>query len=200
VALGERGVLSAAAAAPTLACVGDGLAGLRAVARFTDQIWPLPAEEMPRIPSRTRGLGAPQDAAQHGFRVGSRVRLVLELDRTGHLLLLDEGPEGMLYCLCPSWFAPQTRVQAGRVYLPLPQSRYDAFEVSGRPGREHLLAIVSDEPLGLDWMPVEPRVPSRVLTPVDIETLLAKIRALAGDQWVALSTYFDVLAAGEPQT
>ena len=28
----------------------------------------------------------------------------------GQLLLLDEGPEGILYCLCPSDFAPDTRL------------------------------------------------------------------------------------------
>jgi hypothetical protein len=72
-------------------------------------------------------------------------------------------------------------------------SRYDSFVVTGKPGREHLLAIVTGEPLGLDWLPTEPKVPARVLIQADVDTLLARLRGLAGDRWAALSTYFDVI-------
>jgi serine/threonine protein kinase len=172
------------------------LQSLRAIARFTDQIWPLPAERVPRSAARSavRGLGAPQDDVQHGHRLGSRVCLAIESDRAGHLLLLDEGPEEIIYCLCPSWFAPDTRLPIGRSYLPQAGSRYDSFVVTGKPGREHLLAIVSEEPLGLDWGPTDPRIPARVLKQADIETLLARLRSLDRNQWMALSTYFDVVA------
>lgn len=170
-----------------------GLDGLRAIAKFTDQIWPLPAERSQPAGMRMRGLGAPQADVQHGFRVGNRVRLALELDRAGQLLLLDEGPEGLLYCLCPSWFAPQSRLEAGRHEFPQRQSRYDAFEISGRPGREHLLAILSDEPLGFDWMPADPHDPARILTSADTDALLTKLKALPDNRWTALSTFFDVL-------
>jgi hypothetical protein len=173
-----------------------GLEGLRTLARFTDQIWPVPADRVHRGGTRSllRDLGAPQDDVQHGHRLGSRICLAIESDRAGHLLLLDEGPTGKIYCLCPSAFAPDTRLAAGRTYLPQQESRYDAFEVSGRPGREHLLAILTDEPLGLDWMPADPKLPARVLSPADIETLLARLRGLEGDRWAALATYFDVIS------
>ena len=52
----------------------------------------------------------------------------------------------------PSWFAPDTRLQAGEFYLPQRGSAYEAFELSGKPGRERMIAIVSDEPLGRDWL------------------------------------------------
>jgi hypothetical protein len=176
--------------------LAQGLEGLRALARFTDQIWPVPADRVHRGITRSglRDLGAPQDDVQHGHRLGSRVCLAIESDRTGHLLLLDEGPSGKIYCLCPSSFAPDTRLAVGRTYLPQRGARYDAFEVSGQPGREHLLAILTDEPLGLDWMPNDQNVPARVLSPADINTLLARLRELEGDRWTALSTYFDVIA------
>jgi len=171
-----------------------GLEGLRALARFTDQIWPVSADRVQRGATRAvlRDLGAPQDDVQHGHRLGSRICLAIESDRAGHLLLLDEGTSGKIYCLCPSVFAPDTRLGAVRTYLPQQGSRYDAFEVSGKPGREHLLAILTDEPLGLDWMPNDPTVPARVLSPTDIDTLLARLRNLEGDRWIALATYFDV--------
>jgi hypothetical protein len=173
-----------------------GLQGLLSVASFTDQIWPVPADRVRRGTARaaTRGLGAPQEDVQHWHRLGSRVCLAIESDREGHLLLLDEGPEGIIYCLCPSWFAPDTRLRPGRTYLPQTGSQYDAFVVTGKPGREHLLAIISDEPLSLNWMPPDARIPSRVLTPADVDALLAGLRNLEGDRWVALSTYFDVVA------
>lgn len=173
-----------------------GLEGLLGVASYTDQVWPMPANRVHRgiTSPATRGLGAPQDDLQHGFRIGGRVCLAIESDREGYLLLLDEGPEGIIYCLCPSWFAPDTHLRAGRSYMPQEGSRYDSFIVTGEPGREHLLAIISEEPLGLDWMPSEPNTPTRTLSQDDINTLLQTLQDMEGDRWVALSTYFDVLA------
>jgi serine/threonine protein kinase len=171
------------------------LQSLRAIARFTDQIWPLPAERAERRAARSgmRGLGAPQPDVQHGYRLGSRVRLALEAERAGHLLLLDEGPEGILYCLCPSHFAPEPRLREGYNELPQTRSHYDSFVVTGQPGREHLLAIVSDAPLELDWLPRDSRAPARALNQSDINLLLARLRDLSAESWVALSTYFEVV-------
>lgn len=187
------GAVASRDALPPPPVPSPGLAGLRSLARLTDQIWPLPADRAHRG-RPTRGLGAPQDDVQHGHRLGSRVCLAVEFDRNGHMLLLDEGPEGIIYCLCPSHFAPDTHLTPGRHYVPQPRSRYDALVVTGKPGREHLLAILTEAPLGLDWMPADPRTPARVLTPTDVATFLAVLRELGADRWVALSTYFDVIA------
>ena len=65
--------------------------------------------------------------------------------------------------------------------------------VTGHPGREHLLAIVSDEPLDLDWMPRDPNVPARVLSHSDLDDLLGLLNALESDRWTVLSTYFDII-------
>ena len=61
-------------------------------------------------------------------------------------------------------------------------ARYDAFVISGQPGREHLLAILTDEPLGLDWRPNDPNVPTQMLNPADIATLLDRLRDREGDR------------------
>ena len=192
----HQGISGRPAVAPEAITAGRGLEGLRALARMTDQIWPLPAEQTGGGTSRgaTRGLGAPQEGVRHGHRLGSKVSIAIETDRDAHLLLLDEGPEGLLYCLCPSWFAPETRLRAGRSYLPQPGAPYSSFVVSGTAGREHLLAILTDEPLGLEWVTADPKIPARVLTATDVESLLARLRELDGDRWTALATYFDVLA------
>jgi hypothetical protein len=176
--------------------IAKGLEGLLNLASFTDQIWPLPADRVQRSASRpiSRGLGAPQDDLQHKYRLGSRVSLAIESDREGYLTLLDEGPEGIVYCLCPSWFAPDNRLQIGRNYLPQEGSRYDSFVVTGEPGREQLLAIITEQKLELDWMPADPRIPARTLSQEDINLLLKQLKNLDGDRWSALSTYFDIVS------
>jgi hypothetical protein len=168
---------------------------LKRLARFTDQLWPVRANEVARgvRGAALRGLGAPQENLTHGFPLGSHMRLVLESDRQGHLLLLDEGPEGKIYCLCPSFFAPDTFLPRGRSVYPQAQARVESFVLTGVPGREELLAIITDEPLELGWMPPMPRVPARVLAADDVATLLDRLRALPAGTWTALATWFDVV-------
>lgn len=180
---------------PILSRVGGGIGGLREVAGFTDRIWPIPAHERPAdamARSSFRGLGAPQDHVERVYRIGSDVCLVIESAREGHLLLLDEGPEGITYCLSPSTFAPFPFITKGRHYLPQQGAHYDSFRITGNPGREHLLAIISDETLDLDWMPSDQNVPARVLDAADINALLAKLRSIKTSNWLALATYFDI--------
>src|SRR5262249_37961973 len=55
--------------------LSQGLQGLRSLAKFTDQLWPVPTEQVRRGATPTRGLGAPQDNVQRGYRLGSRVCL-----------------------------------------------------------------------------------------------------------------------------
>jgi predicted nucleic acid-binding Zn-ribbon protein len=170
------------------------LSGLRAVAKFTDRIWPLPAEKARWKGPKQRDLGAPQTHIQHGHAIGSRVAVALESDSAGFLTFLDEGPSGNIYCLCPSAFAPDAALPAGRSYLPQPGSSYDAFVVTGNPGREHLLAIITKQPLDLAWMPRSPNIPARLLNAEDIELLLSQLKRLDSASWTAYSSYFDVMA------
>jgi hypothetical protein len=172
------------------------LASLRALARFNDCIWPIAADGIRRHqqPRATfRGLGAPQKNAQRTHKIGSRLALVIYAERDGNLLLIDEGHDGIIYCLSPSWFAPDTQISRGLNYLPQTNALYDAFEVSGVPGREHLLAIITDERLELDWMPPDPRSPARVLNTQDVALLLTQLQQRDPASWVAFATYFDVV-------
>src|SRR5262249_2816100 len=103
-------------------------------------------------------------------------------------------PEGIIYCLCPSLFAPDTRLRRERIELPQAGTCDVAFELSGDTlGREHLLAIVSEEPLGLDWLPRDSQTPARLLNEAGIRAMLVRLRDLGQDRWVALATYFDVV-------
>jgi len=173
-----------------------GLQGLRAISRFTNNIWPVAADKQPRGTRQPvfRGMGARPQVAQHQHRLGSRVRLAIDSDREGYLLLLDEGPEKLIYCLCPSQFAPDTHLPKGLTVLPQAGANYDAFVMTGEPGKEQLLAIITDTPLDLDWMSLDASAPARILSEADIEALLTKLRGLDESRWTALATYFDVVA------
>ncbi|HMY70878.1 MAG TPA: protein kinase, partial [Blastocatellia bacterium] len=166
-------------------------ASLRDYARHTPRIQP----ELANANDAQRGMGARPGSPPNRFRQGDQLRLVIDSDWEGHLFLLDEGPEGIIYCLCPSHFAPDTRLRRERCVLPQAGARYDAFELGGgQPGREHLLAIVSDEPLGLDWLPRDAQEPARVLNQANIEMLLARLRALDAACWMAFATHFEIVA------
>jgi hypothetical protein len=172
------------------------LHGLRAVAKFTDRIWPLVVEQQTQpglALYEVRDLGAAREGVEHRIRLGSRVFWALDWDQEAHLLLLDEGPEGKTYCLCPSWFAPDPHVRPGLTLLPQASAGCEPFVVTGVPGREHLLAILTDQPLGLEWMTPDTRVPARVLSQGDIDELLARLRRLESGSWTALATYCDVI-------
>ena len=120
-----------------------GIDRLRAMAKFTQRIW---AE-----PPAYRGLGErpPDVAGPRIFCLGDDIRIALDLDGAGHLLLLDKGPEGTIYCLCPSWFAPVTCIRPGRAYLPQANASWGAFRLTGKPGREYLLAITTEDALAV---------------------------------------------------
>lgn len=173
------------------------LASLRRLARFTDEMWPVAAGSIfdsARF-APTRDLGAVQPDVRHQYSLGSRLQLVIESPRQAHLLMLDIGPPpGKIYCLCPSWFAPDTHLAKGRNVLPR-HSPHDSFLLTGSPGREHVLAVITDDALGLDWSSNDPAHPARVLTADDVEDLLSRLRRLGGDRWSVLATYFDVVPA-----
>lgn len=89
------------------------LQSLRSIASPTNRIQPRLVSE-----AKVRGLGGKPGSAPRRFRQGDRLRLVIDSDWGGYLLLLDEGPEGIIYCLCPSLFAPDTRLRREPIELP----------------------------------------------------------------------------------
>lgn len=160
---------------------------LRALASFNDCIWPF----LMRGSSDYREIGGPP-SRQRVYPIGAHLGIAIAAERSGHLLLLDEGTAGTTYCLCPSWFAKETHIEAGLHYLPQSGARYPFFEVSGTPGREELLAIVSDQPFPNDLMPPEGGPPARVLDAQDVESILVHLQSLNPRSWIALATYFDI--------
>ena len=53
------------------------------------------------------------------------------------MLLLNIGTTKRVYCLCPSLFAPDTQLTPGRTILPLKDSKYPSFVISGNTWLKH---------------------------------------------------------------
>jgi len=174
-----------------------GLDGLWSMAKFTDRIWPLVLERRSDMPQRityeVREYGASQPGVRHKIRLGSYVFWAIEWESPGYLLLLNHGSEGETYCLCPSWFAPSTEIRPGITLFPAEEAHCEPFVLTGIPGRESVLAVITDEPLGLHWMPPEPSIPARVLDRHDLLELGDILRSLRPDHWAVLATDFDVI-------
>lgn len=174
----------------------SGWVRLCALAKPTDRIWPL------RVESRARDASAvsyglsdlrPQVAGNRPqLPLGSRVFWAVRWDSEAHLLLLDRGPEEETFCLCPSWFVPDTRLRPGVSLLPPESARCEPFVVTGVPGREQLVAILSDRPPCADWMPPDRAKPARVLSEDDFDRLLARLQRLEPGSWSALTVSCEI--------
>jgi len=162
------------------------------VAGFTDQIWP--TRPTPSAPaSGIRGLGAPQDGRIGRVRIGDEICLTLEFEEPGYLTLLDRGPEGILYGLCPSAFARDPQVSRGRMQVPQRSSPLQHLNVTGSPGQEELLAIITREPLQLGWAATDPvERPAHVLNSDDVERLIQQLEQLEPNSWTARATSFRI--------
>jgi hypothetical protein len=169
------------------------LDSLRGMARFGNNLWPSRFDAMAASSARLRDLGEVADDICHSFALGEKIQLRLESDQDGILTLLDFGSSGAVYCLSPSAFVPDPRIRAGTTVLPTPTARLAAFTVTGTPGREQLMAVITQSPLPFDWSPA-PGQAARKLVPQDLAALVEHLRALPADQWLAFASYFDVVA------
>jgi hypothetical protein len=160
------------------------------LATLTDRIWPVrPGQSGP---AGVRGLGE-KPGATLKFHLGEKLQVVIDVGEPGHLLLLDAGPEGTIYCLCPSNFARETYMPRGSAVLPQPTAQFPWFQLGGNtPGPERLLAIVSKEPPPFDWSPPDGAL-TRTLRKEDLLALLEWLRAPDSPPWRGFATSFDVL-------
>lgn len=106
------------------------------------------AEELREVPV----LGARRNKSRKSVPVNSDIKYEVKVEREGYLILLEREPSGVVCCLCPSEYAPNSRCSAGVMVLPqCPPSEYATFG-SDEVGREQILALITQELPPLDWL------------------------------------------------
>ncbi|WP_199246525.1 DUF4384 domain-containing protein [[Phormidium] sp. ETS-05] len=127
-----------------------------------DQLWyqlkkqAIPTTQMGPVlakPGQTLNMWAPETQYLKEVPVKSQIKFEVNLERDGYLVLLEKGTSGQLFCLCPSFVAPQPQLSAGPVQLPQETGRVKYFTLTGDGGREEIVALIAKEPPPLDWLP-----------------------------------------------
>ncbi|MEB3178187.1 MAG: DUF4384 domain-containing protein [Nostocaceae cyanobacterium] len=101
----------------------------------------------------TLGMWTPESNYEKLVPWGSLIHFEVNLRVGGHLLLLEKNPGQQIWCLCPSFLAPQPFVSAGKTILPQPGAKRTAFHLQGVPGLEQILAVITKEVPSVDWIP-----------------------------------------------
>jgi hypothetical protein len=86
-------------------------------------------------------------------RLGSRIQFKVDFTTPGYLLLFQRDSSGTMWCFCPSCFAPQSKLESGKTRLPQEGSPINSFPIEGIPGKEEILAIITQDISGLRWLP-----------------------------------------------
>jgi hypothetical protein len=122
-------------------------------------------------PHETRSIRVEETTTDRSYRLGDPIRIEFEASRPCHFALLDVGTSGAVAVLWPNAWHPDSRIEGGRTYaIPGPDTPGPDFVLTGRPGRERLVAIATDDPL--DAPLVDPDgAPFRSLTPDDLARL-----------------------------
>ena len=106
------------------------------------------AEELREVPV----LGARRNKSRKTVPVNSDIKYEVKVEREGYLILLEREPSGVVCCLCPSEYAPNSRCDAGVMVLPQCPPSKDSTFGSDEVGREQILALITQELPPLDWL------------------------------------------------
>ena len=139
---------------------------LKTKGKETDKMGPVVLKE------KTLDMWEPTSEYAKSVELGSHIRFEVELDRGGHLLLLEKATSGKLWCLCPSFLAPKPRFEKGKAVLPQEEAPLKSFLLSGNPGKEEIVAAIAPQSPHFDWLP-QPNDKPLLLQGVHLADLLA---------------------------
>ncbi|MGB6301206.1 MAG: DUF4384 domain-containing protein [Rivularia sp. (in: cyanobacteria)] len=133
-----------------------------------------PTEEMGLVLTKEETLGwgtKLPSRYEKSVRVGSYIQVEVNLNMQGYLLLLLKDTSGEVSCFCPSCFAPQNKLETGKIILPQADSPITSFPIEGIPGKEQILAVVTPKIPNLQWLP-KPNDELLILSEDSLNTLL----------------------------
>ncbi|MCT7965299.1 DUF4384 domain-containing protein [Laspinema sp. D1] len=123
---------------------------------------------------------------------GEKYALEVNFLHEGHLLLINQGVSGNLYCLCPSLgFSPETQVMPDKkLYIPSIKALAPCLEYN-TTGNEYFLAILTENPVKLSWVNPDSDPSYMLLTDERLREIFQEV----GRQWNALvfSKKFEVV-------
>jgi DNA-binding Xre family transcriptional regulator len=85
--------------------------------------------------------------------IGSRIQVKVNFETPGYLLLVQKGSSGEAFCFCPSRFAPEPKLETGITTLPQKGSPKTSLKITGKPGKEYILAVITPDVPSLEWLP-----------------------------------------------
>jgi hypothetical protein len=141
---------------------------------------------MPQENASTRDIGV---ASVKILKIGSTLHFALSSRRAGYITVINLGTSGRFLLLCPGLCSiAQSRVEPNRTYeLPgrelFPYYDGDLVE-NGPAGWEHLVAIVSDQPLIDQRLLGAARNAVNEIAPADLERMVARLDKTPS-QWSA---------------
>ena len=109
------------------------------------------------------------------------------------MLLLDKDSSGIISCLSPSQFVPEPRLKQGENILPQEKSGYSALIIDSKPGREQLIAIVTEEELpNIGWPPEDPKSKTLILKDWELKPIVEWVSSIPYNHRKILETSFQV--------
>lgn len=173
------------------------------------------ALSLPSLVNQTRDValrstrrGTPSQVEIPTLRIGDSLRMGLRAGRAGFVTVINFGTSGKVWCNVPNAFCgvEQTYLEQGAEVLlpgsvllpfePFDAAGYDDLQEAGPVGREHMLVIISDQPIG-EGLVLDERSdqPFRQLSTANVKGLYDELISLGDETWSAAELSFDVLPA-----
>lgn len=106
------------------------------------------------VEEQTLGWGwKPNHTYEKSVQIGSSIRVEVNFDNSGYLLLLQRDTSGNICCFCPSRYAPKPHLNTGKTCLPQEGSATTCFPIEGTPGKEEILAVITQAMPSFYWLP-----------------------------------------------
>ncbi len=141
----------------------------------------------------TRDIAVGPPAAE-AFRLGDAIRFETQANLDGHLVLVDVGTSGAANVLWPNHWHRDSAIRGGEpLYLPSLEGPELQFALTGRPGTERVLALLTADPIPVELAPTG-NAPFRKLEDAHLAGLLQAIEQLPPQSWASTVLTFEISA------
>jgi hypothetical protein len=135
---------------------------------------------------------AAEEDSPRTFRLGDRIRFVVEVNRDAHVLLIDQGTTGRFAVVWPNAWRKETFITAGRPHdVPNRLAPEFDYRLIGMPGKERVKALATLQPLAQSLQPAA-GAGFRPLDGSALETILDEVSGRLPDEWAVAECTFDV--------